>query len=115
MSDIIPKEVFEETLLQFLAPIRPYLDDPAVSDIMINGPFQIYVEKKGQLHLTPARFETREALVAALRNAAQYVGKHIDELKPILEGRLPDGSRIEAILPPAGLKLVGSGEPVMLD
>jgi len=101
LSDLIPKEVFEETLLQFLAPIRPFLDDPAVSDIMINGPFQIYVEKKGQLHLTNARFETREALVAALRNAAQYVGKHIDELKPILEGRLPDGSRIEAILPPA--------------
>ena len=85
MSDVIPKEVFEETLLQFLAPIRPFLDDPAVSDIMINGPFQIYVEKKGQLHLTNARFETREALVAALRNAAQFVGKHIDELKPILE------------------------------
>lgn len=101
MSDIIPKEVFEETLLQFLAPIRPFLDDPAVSDIMINGPFQIYVEKKGMLHLTNARFETREALVAALRNAAQFVGKHVDEMKPILEGRLPDGSRIEAILPPA--------------
>jgi pilus assembly protein CpaF len=100
-NDIIPKEVFEETLLQFLAPIRPFLDDPTVSDIMINGPDQIYVEKKGQLHLTNARFETREALVAALRNAAQYVGKHVDELKPILEGRLPDGSRIEAILPPA--------------
>ena len=101
MSDQIPKEVFEETLLQFLSPIRPFLDDPAVSDIMINGPDQIYVEKKGKLHLTNARFETREALIAALRNAAQYVGKHIDEMKPILEGRLPDGSRIEAILPPA--------------
>ena len=101
MTDHIPKEVFEETLLQFLSPIRPVLDDPSVSDIMINGPDQIYVEKKGQLHLTNARFETREALIAALRNAAQYVGKHIDELKPILEGRLPDGSRIEAILPPA--------------
>ena len=100
-NDIIPKEVFEETLLQFLAPIRPFLDDPSVSDIMINGPDQIYVERKGQLHLTNARFETREALVAALRNAAQYVGKHVDEMKPILEGRLPDGSRIEAILPPA--------------
>lgn len=97
----IPKEIFEETLLQFFAPIRPYLDDPQVSDIMINGPNQIYVEKKGQLHLTPARFETREALVAALRNAAQYVGKQIDEMRPILEGRLPDGSRIEAVLPPA--------------
>jgi pilus assembly protein CpaF len=100
-SEYIPKEIFEETLLQFFSPIRPYLDDPAVSDIMINGPNQIYVEKKGTLHLTPARFETREALVAALRNAAQYVGKHVDELKPILEGRLPDGSRIEAVLPPA--------------
>jgi len=99
--DYIPKEVFEETLLQFFEPIRPFLEDPAVSDIMINGPNQIYVEKKGQLHLTGAKFETREALVAALRNAAQFVGKHIDELKPILEGRLPDGSRIEAIIPPA--------------
>lgn len=99
--DQIPKEVFEETLLQFFAPIRPYLEDPGVSDIMINGPNQIYVEKKGQLHLVPAKFDTREQLIAALRNAAQFVGKHIDELKPILEGRLPDGSRIEAILPPA--------------
>jgi pilus assembly protein CpaF len=100
-SEYIPKEIFEETLLQFFEPIRPFLDDPAVSDIMINGPNQIYVEKKGMLHLTGARFETKEALVAALRNAAQYVGKHVDELKPILEGRLPDGSRIEAVLPPA--------------
>jgi pilus assembly protein CpaF len=100
-ADQIPKEVFEETLLQFFAPIRPYLDDPGVSDIMINGPNQIYVEKQGRLHLVPARFETREALVAALRNAAQFVGKHVDEMKPILEGRLPDGSRIEAVLPPA--------------
>ena len=100
-GDRIPKEVFEETLLQFFAPIRPYLDDPAVSDIMINGPDQIYVEKKGRLHLVPARFETREQLIAALRNAAQFVGKHIDETRPILEGRLPDGSRIEAVLPPA--------------
>jgi len=100
-SDIIPKEVFEETLLQFLAPIRPFLDDPSVSDIMINGPDQIYVERTGPLHLTNARFETREALIAALRNAAQYVGKHVDELKPILEGRLPDGSRLEDNFPPA--------------
>jgi pilus assembly protein CpaF len=101
LTDPIPKEVFEETLLQFFAPIRPYLEDPAVSDIMINGPNQVYVEKKGQLHLVPAKFESREALIAALRNAAQFVGKHVDELRPILEGRLPDGSRIEAVLPPA--------------
>lgn len=98
---MIPREVFEETLLHFFEPIRPFLDDPSVNDIMINGPSQIYVEKKGLLYLTEARFPSREALMAALRNAAQFVGKHVDEEHPILEGRLPDGSRLEAILPPA--------------
>lgn len=98
---MIPREVFSETLLHFFEPIRPYLEDPTVSDIMINGPSQIFVERKGLLHLTDAKFPSAEALTAALRNAAQYVGKHVDEMKPILEGRLPDGSRIEAVLPPA--------------
>ena len=98
---MIPREVFEETLLHFFEPIRPFLEDPTVNDIMINGPSQIYVERKGLLHLTDARFSSREALMAALRNAAQFVGKHVDEEHPILEGRLPDGSRLEAILPPA--------------
>ncbi len=98
---MIERAVFEETLLEFFGPIRPFLEDPGVSDIMINGPSEVFVEKKGQLYRTDAKFPTREALVAALRNAAQYVGKHIDEQTPILEGRLPDGSRIEAVLPPA--------------
>lgn len=98
---MIPREVYEETLLQFFAPIRPYLDDASVSEIMINGPEQIFIERKGRLELTNARFDSREALMAVLRNAAQFVGKHVDEQRPILEGRLPDGSRIEAVLPPA--------------
>lgn len=98
---MIPREVFEETLLHFFEPIRPFLEDPTVSDIMINGPSQIFVERRGLLHLTDARFPSREALMAALRNAAQFVGKHVDEEHPILEGRMPDGSRLEAILPPA--------------
>ena len=97
---MIPKAVFEETLLQFLAPIRPFLDDASVSEIMINGPDQIYVERKGRLELTGVTFPSRDALEAAMRNCAQYVGKHIDRDRPILEGRLPDGSRIEAVFPP---------------
>jgi len=100
-AQTIPKEVFNETIMQFLEPVRVYLEDPSVSEVMINGPNQIYVERKGQLELVPAKFASREALTAALRNMAQYVGKHIDEMRPILEGRLPDGSRVEAILPPA--------------
>jgi pilus assembly protein CpaF len=97
---MIPKEVFEETLLQFFAPIRPYLDDTTVSEIMINGPDQIFIERRGQIELVPAKFASKEALLAALRNLSQYVGKHIDESHPILEGRLPDGSRVEALIPP---------------
>lgn len=100
-ASIIPKEVFNETIMQFLEPVRKYLEDPSVSEVMINGPNQIYIERKGQLELVPAKFESKEALYAALRNMAQYVGKHIDEFRPILEGRLPDGSRVEAVLPPA--------------
>lgn len=98
---MIPREVFEETLLHFLEPIRPLLDDPSVSDIMINGHDQVFVERGGTLHLTDCAFPSKRALEAALRNCAQFVGKNVDEFSPILEGRLPDGSRIEAIFPPA--------------
>jgi pilus assembly protein CpaF len=97
---VIPKVVFEQTVLQFFAPIERFLDDPSVSEVMINGPDQIYIERKGRLELTDARFPTREALMAALRNLSQYVGKHVSEERPILEGRFPDGSRVEAVLPP---------------
>lgn len=98
---MIPREVYEETLLSFLSPIRPFLDDPKVSEIMINGPDQIFIEKSGRLTLTEARFPSAEALNSALRNIAQFVGKLVDADHPILEARLPDGSRIEAIIPPA--------------
>jgi len=97
---VIPREVYEETLLQFFAPIRPFLDDPSVSEIMINGPDQIFVERKGHLYKTDVRFDSRESLISVLRNAAQFVGKQVNEERPILEGRLPDGSRIEALIPP---------------
>ena len=97
---MIPREVYEETLMQFFAPIRPFLEDPSVSEVMINGPDQIFIERKGQLYKTEARFDSRESLIAVLRNAAQFVGKQVNEERPILEGRLPDGSRIEALIPP---------------
>jgi pilus assembly protein CpaF len=99
---MIPREIFEETLLNFFAPVRPYLDDPTVSEIMINGPEVIYIERGGRLELTPARFDSQEALNAAIRNLAQFVGRHVSEERPILEGRFPDGSRVEVVMPPAG-------------
>ncbi len=98
---MIPPEVFAETLLEFFAPIRPYLEDPSVSEVMINGPDEIYIERKGRISKTDARFSSQHALSSALQNLAQYVGKTLDHAHPILEGRLPDGSRVEAIIPPA--------------
>jgi pilus assembly protein CpaF len=97
---MIPARVYEETLLQFFAPVRKYLQDPSVSEVMMNGPDQVFIERAGLLELTDAKFPSEAAMVAALRNAAQYVGKHIDEKNPILEGRLPDGSRLQGMIRP---------------
>ena len=99
---MIPEIVFNATLLSFFDPVRRYLDDPSVTEIMINGPGKIYIERKGKLLKVDEIFPNVKSLYAALRNTAQYVGKHVDEERPLLEGRLPDGSRVAAVLPPAG-------------
>jgi len=98
---VIPKEVFEQTILKFFAPIREFLDDASVSEVMINGPTEIYIEQKGKLYKTSAAFPSHEALMSALRNLAQFVGRPLDVEHPILEARFPDGSRVEAVIPPA--------------
>jgi pilus assembly protein CpaF len=98
---MIPANVYAETLLQFLAPVRAYIEDKTVSEVMINGPDQIYVERRGKLERVAARFEGPDAILCALNNAAQFVGKDLDEQNPILEARMPDGSRLQAVIPPA--------------
>ena len=97
---MIPREFFVASLQTFFAPVAAFFEDPHVTDILINGPFTVHVERRGVLEPTSARFESEEALIAALRNAAQYMGRAFDAEHPILEGRLPDGSRLEAVLPP---------------
>ncbi|HKU41283.1 MAG TPA: ATPase, T2SS/T4P/T4SS family [Polyangiales bacterium] len=97
---MIPRSVYERSLLHLLAPVRAFLEDDSVSEVLINGPNQIFVERRGVLERTDARFDGEEALLAVLRNAAQFAGKHIDAESPILESRLPDGSRLSGVLPP---------------
>jgi len=96
----IPLKVFEETILAFLAPVARFLDDPTVTEVMINGPFEIFIERHGRIERTDARFDGPHALAAAVRNLAQYAGRHVSEERPILEAHLPDGSRVEAVMPP---------------
>jgi pilus assembly protein CpaF len=98
---MIPVEVYDQTIREFLKPVKQFLDDPAVTEVMINGPSEIFIERAGKLTKTDARF-TDEELISAIRNIAQFQGVPIGGIHQILEARLPDGSRVEAILPPAG-------------
>jgi pilus assembly protein CpaF len=93
-------EFFEDALKGFLKPVADFLADPAVTEIMINGYAEIFVEIKGKIHKTAARFENEASLLAAARNISQFVGKPVSEEEPILDARLPDGSRICAVIPP---------------
>ena len=93
--------VFEQSIRSFLSPIRDLLDDPTVSEIMINGPKDIWIEQKGKVYKTEKVFADETSLQAAIRNIAQFVGRKIDEENPSLDARLPDGSRIHAVIPPA--------------
>jgi pilus assembly protein CpaF len=91
--------MFSDSLRAFLKPVVPFLDDPEVSEVLINGPREVWVERRGKLYPTDAVF-TEEGLLAAARNMAQYVGRPLSEERPRLDARLPDGSRIHVVLPP---------------
>ncbi len=87
-------------LVLFLAPVKEYLADDQVSEILINGPSQIYIERNGKLEETPARFANEAQLKAAAVNIAKSVDRQLDEMHPDLDARLPDGSRVHATIPP---------------
>ncbi len=97
---MIPPAVYESTLRSFMSPIGQLLDDDTVTEIVVNGPDEIYVERKGRLTRVDSTFESRDKLMSTLRLVAQFAGRPLDEMHPILEAHLPDGSRIEALLPP---------------
>lgn len=87
-------------LTLFLQPVAAYLADDEVSEILINGPNQIYVERNGRLELAPEKFSNEASLKAAAVNIARSVDRLLDEANPDLDARLPDGSRVHATIPP---------------
>ena len=92
--------VFSDAIDTLLAPIKDLLDDEGVSEVMINGPFEVFVEKKGLVFKTENQFPSEDSLISAMRAIAQSVGRVIDDDNPRLDARLPDGSRIHVVLPP---------------
>ncbi|MET0921086.1 MAG: CpaF family protein [Acidimicrobiia bacterium] len=84
-------------------PIERYLDDPTVSEIMVNSLDGVYVERNGRLELTDAAFLSHDHILRVIDRIVAPIGRRIDETSPMVDGRLPDGSRVNAIIPPLAL------------
>jgi pilus assembly protein CpaF len=94
-------EVLDETF--GFGPLEMLLKDPTVSDILVNGPFKIYVERRGKLEKTDVKFRDSEHLMQIIDRIVSKVGRRVDETSPMVDARLPDGSRVNAIIPPLAL------------
>jgi pilus assembly protein CpaF len=81
-------------------PLQPLLDDPSISEVMVNGPDSIFVERSGKLTLTGSRFRSEEQLRRVIEKIVSRVGRRIDESSPLVDARLEDGSRVNAVIPP---------------
>ncbi|MCK4976182.1 MAG: CpaF family protein, partial [Anaerolineales bacterium] len=95
------REVMDEVF--GFGPLEVFLRDPYITDILVNGPSKIYIEKNGQLQLTKVSFLDEKHLMRIIHRIGSNVGRRIDESMPMLDARLPDGSRVNAIIPPLAL------------
>jgi len=92
-----------EIILPFLKPIEHLILDDAISEVMVNGPDRIFIEKQGFVEPVPGIHLSEKSLMVAVKNIARRLGDDISESKPILDSRLPDGSRVAAIIPPCSV------------
>jgi pilus assembly protein CpaF len=97
----IIEEVLDEVL--GLGPLEPLLKEPSISDILVNRFDKVYIERNGKLALTQVRFKDNAHLLHIIEKIVSQVGRRIDEAQPIVDARLPDGSRVNAIIPPLAL------------
>jgi len=99
-EEIVEQIIYEVT---GLGPIEPLFRDPTISDILVNGARQIYVERAGRLVRVAASFRNDAHLLAVIDRIVSRVGRRVDEASPMVDARLPDGSRVNAVIPPLAL------------
>ncbi|MBI4797731.1 MAG: CpaF family protein [Desulfarculus sp.] len=99
--DILVREIKNEVL--GLGPLEPLLADPTINDILVNGPHKVYVERRGRLEKVSVRFRDDQHLLKIIDKIATSVGRRIDESSPMVDARLADGSRVNAVIPPLAL------------
>ncbi len=92
-----------ELILPFLRPIQHLILDPEISEIMVNGPEHVFIERAGRVEEVPGLTLSPKSLEVAVRNIARRLGDDVSEEKPVLDSRLPDGSRVAAVVPPCSL------------
>lgn len=95
---------YDQILNNFLGPIVPLLEDIKVTEILINSPTEIFVERGGKLQKTDIVFQSMESVMAGVNSIAQSVGKHVNENNPYIDARLPDGSRVAIVTQPCSRK-----------
>ena len=100
-----------EVILPFLKPIEHLILDDAISEVMVNGPDRVFIEKQGFLQQVPGVSLGDRSLMVAVKNIARRLGDDISEAKPILDSRLPDGSRVAAVIPPCSLRSRNAHDP----
>ena len=106
IPDNIPLAALRQALLDELTgygPITPMLRMPEISEVMVNGPDRIFVESKGRLYETGVRFFNEKHLVQIIQRIVEPLGRHVDDASPMVDARLPDGSRVNAVVPPLAL------------
>lgn len=96
------QQIYDEA--QGLGPLERLLRDDSISEIMVNGPYSVYVERKGRLELTDIKLKDDRYVMELIGKIAGPIGRRCDESSPMLDARLPDGSRVNAIIPPLSLK-----------
>ncbi|MCS6883072.1 MAG: CpaF family protein [Oscillochloridaceae bacterium] len=89
--------------LMGFGPIQPLLNDDTISEVMVNGPYRVYIEQKGKLKLSPVRFANDEHVLKVIDRIIRPLGRRIDRKWPMVDARLPDGSRVNAIIPPCAI------------
>jgi len=100
-KDRVIEEVLDEVF--GLGPLEPLLADPTISDILVTGPRLVYVERAGKLYRTPVEFKDDAHLLRIIEKVVSRVGRRVDESSPLVDARLPDGSRVNAAIPPVAV------------
>lgn len=105
LSDIQQRQLYDMVIDEIFGfgPIDPLLRDESVTEVMVNGPNQVYVEQKGKVSTTPVRFANDDHVLKVIDRIIRPLGRRIDRKWPMVDARLPDGSRVNAVIPPCAI------------